>query len=72
MYCERGKKRNLYRLLVENPEGKRPLGRPRWKCVNIIKVDLAEAGLGGVDWICMVQDRDKWRSLVDVVMNLHL
>jgi hypothetical protein len=58
-------KRNIYRLLVGKPEGKRP--RQGW--VNNIKMDLAETGLGGVDWIGMAQDRDKWRALVNAVMN---
>jgi hypothetical protein len=61
-----GKKRNAYRLLV----GKRPLRRSRHKWVNNIKMDLLEIGWGGVDWIGLAQDRDKWRALVNVVMNL--
>jgi hypothetical protein len=65
-----GKKRNLYRLLVGKPEGKRPLGRPRQRWMNNIKMDLAETGFCGVDWIGAVQDRDKWRALVNAVMNL--
>jgi hypothetical protein len=60
-------KRNVYRLLV----GKRPLGRPRHKWVDNIKMDLWEIGLGGVDWIGLAQDRDKW-ALVNVVMNLRV
>jgi hypothetical protein len=54
----RGEK-NEYRLLVRNPEGKRPLGRPRCRCVNNIKMDLGEIGWGGVDWIGLAQDRDR-------------
>jgi hypothetical protein len=62
-----GENRNMYRLLVE----KRPLGRPRVKWVDNIKKDLGEIGWGGIDWICLVQDRDKWRALVNAVMNLQ-
>jgi hypothetical protein len=60
----------VYRLLVRKPEGKRPLGRPRWRWVDNIKMDLAEIGLGGVNWIGLAQDRDKWTVLVKAVMNL--
>jgi hypothetical protein len=63
-----GEKRNAYRLLVGKPGGKRPLGRPRCRSADNIKIDLLEIGWGGVDWIA--QDRDKWRALVNVVMNL--
>jgi hypothetical protein len=66
-----GEKRNAYRLLVRKPEGKRPLGRPRRRWVDI-KVDLLEIGLGGVDWIGLAQDRDKWRALVNSVLNLRV
>jgi hypothetical protein len=55
---------------VGKPEGKRPLGRPRWRWVDNIKMDLGEIGWGGVDWNGLVQDRDKWRALVNSVMNL--
>jgi hypothetical protein len=65
-----GKKRNACRLLVGKPEGKRALGRPRPTWVNNIKMGLAEMGWGGVDWIGLAQDRDKWRPLVNAVMNL--
>jgi hypothetical protein len=57
---------------VGNPEGKRQLGRPRCRWVNNIKIDLLETGWGGVDWIGLSQDRDKWRALVNVVMNLRV
>jgi hypothetical protein len=67
-----GEKRNVYRLLVGKPEGKRPLGRPRHKWVDYIKMDLLEIGGGSVDWICLAQDRDKWRALVNAVMNLQV
>jgi hypothetical protein len=67
-----GKKRNAYRLLVGKPEGKRPLGRPRRRWVDNIKMNLLEIGWGGVDWIGLAQDRDKWRALVNAVMNLRV
>jgi hypothetical protein len=64
------KKRNAYRLLVGKPEGKRPLGRPRRRWVDNIEMDLLEIGWGGVDWIGLSQDRDKWRALVNAIINL--
>jgi hypothetical protein len=64
------KKRNTFSLLVAKPEGKRPLGRPRHRWVDNIKMDLEETGWGGVDWIGLAQDRDKWGAHVNVVMNL--
>jgi hypothetical protein len=67
-----GEKRNLYRILVGNPEGKRPLGRPRRRWVDNIKMDLREIGYGGGDWIDLAQDRDQWRALVNAVMNLRV
>jgi hypothetical protein len=63
-------KRNTCRLLVEKPEGKRPLGRPRCRLVDNTKTDLGEIGWGGVDWIGLAQDRDKWRPLLNAAMNL--
>jgi hypothetical protein len=65
-----GEKRNAYRLLVGKPEEKIPLGRPKWRWVDNIRMDLGEIGWGGVDWIGLVQDRDKWRALLNAVMNL--
>jgi hypothetical protein len=65
-----GEKRNAYRLSVGKPEGMRPLGRPRPRWVDNIKTDLLEIGWGGVYWIALAQDRDKWRALVNAVMNL--
>jgi hypothetical protein len=67
-----GEKRNAYRLLVRNPEGKRPLGRPRHRWVDNIKMDLVEVGWGDVDWIDLAQDRDRWRALVNSVVNLQV
>jgi hypothetical protein len=64
-------KRNAYRLLVGKPEGKRLLGRPRLKWVDNIKMDVEEVGWGDVDWIGLAQNRDKWRALVNLVMNLR-
>jgi hypothetical protein len=65
-------KRNAYRILVGKPEGKRPLGTPRRRWVDNIKIDLRVIGCDGVEWIDLAQDRDQWRALVDTVMNLRL
>ena len=65
-----GEERGAYRVLVGKLEGKRPLGRPRPRCVDNIRMDLQEVGCGYVDWIGLAQDRDRWRTLVSVVMNL--
>jgi hypothetical protein len=65
-----GETRNAYRILVGKSEGKRPLRRPRCRWVDNIKMDLGEIGWDGVDWSELVQDRDKWRALVNTVMNL--
>jgi hypothetical protein len=70
--AQKGVKRNAYKLLAGKPEGKRPLGRPRPRWVNNIRIDLVDIGLGGLDWIGLVQDRYRWRELVSVVMNLHV
>jgi hypothetical protein len=61
----------VYRLLVGKPEGKRPLGRPRRRWIDNIKVDLLEIEWGVVDWIGLAQDRYRWRALVNTVMNLR-
>jgi len=66
-----GERRDVYRDLVGKPEGKRPLGRPRRRWDDNIKMDLDEIGCGGVDWIELDQDRDRWRALVTAVMNLR-
>jgi hypothetical protein len=60
------------RILVGMPEGKRPLGKPRRRWVDNIKMDLGEIGWDGVNWIDMVQDRDQWRALVSTVLNLRV
>ena len=66
-----GKERGVYRVLVGKPEGKRPLGKPRLRWVDDIRMDLQEVGRGYMDWIGLVQDRDRWRTLVSAVMNLR-
>jgi hypothetical protein len=65
-----GEKTNAYRILVGKPEGKRPLGRPRRRWVDNIKMDLREIGWDGMDCIDLSQDRDQWRALVNLVVNL--
>jgi hypothetical protein len=67
-----GEKMNAYRILVGNPEGKRPLGRPRCRWVDNIKMDLRGMGWTGMDWIDLVQDRDQCMALVNAVMNLRV
>jgi len=67
-----GEKRGVYRVLVGKPEGKRPLGRPRRRWEDVIKMDLQEAGCGGMDWIELAQDRDRWRGHMNAVMNLRV
>jgi hypothetical protein len=61
---------NAYMLLVGKPEGKRPLGRPRRRRVDNIRMDLGEVGWGDVDWIGLAEDRNRWRALVNSVLNL--
>jgi hypothetical protein len=67
-----GEKRNAYRILVGKPEGKRPLGRPRRRWVDNIKMVLREIGWDGVDWIAMALGRVQWRALVNTVLNLRV
>jgi len=67
-----GKSRGVYRVLVRKPAGKRPLGRPRCRWEDNIKMDLQEVGCGGIDWIKLDQDRDRWRALVNAAMNLRV
>jgi hypothetical protein len=67
-----GEKRNVYRMLVGKPEGKRPLGRPMRRWENNIRMDLREIGWEGVDWIHLALDRDQWWAVVNMVMNLRV
>jgi hypothetical protein len=67
-----GEKRNDYRLLVGKPEGKRPLGRSRRRWVDNIMMYLGEVELGDVDWIGLAKDRNRWRALVNSVLNLRV
>jgi hypothetical protein len=67
-----GEKRGVYRVLVGKPEGKRPLGRPRRRWEDNIRMDLQEVGCGGMDWIGLARDRDRWRTIVNAVMNLRV
>jgi hypothetical protein len=65
-----GEKRNAYRISVGKSEGKRPLGRPRCRWVDNIKMNLRELGWDGMDWTDLAQDKDQWKVLMDTVMNL--
>jgi len=67
-----GKRRGVYRVLVGKPEGKRPLGKPRRSWDDNIKMDLQEVGCGGMDWIELAQDGDRWRALVNAAMNFRV
>jgi hypothetical protein len=67
-----GERRGVYRVLMGKPEGKRPLGRPRHRWGDNIKICLQEVGWGGMDWISLAQDRDRWQALLNVVMDLQV
>jgi hypothetical protein len=67
-----GRGEKLYKVLVGKPEGKRPLRRPRRRWEDGIRMDIGEIGLGGVDWIRLSQDRERWRAVVSAVMNLRV
>ena len=67
-----GESRGVYRVLVGKPEGKRPLGIPRRRWEDNIKMDLQEVGCGGMDWMDLARDRDRWRALVTAVMNFRV
>jgi hypothetical protein len=67
-----GEGRGVYRSLVGKPEGKRPLGTPRRRWEDNIKMDLQEVGCVGTDWIDLAQDMDRWRALLNAVMNLRV
>ena len=71
-WCIYLKERGMYRVLVGKPDGRRPLGRPRRRCVDYIRMDLQEVGCGYMDWIGLAQDRERWRTLVSAVMNLRV
>ena len=67
-----GKRRGIYRVLVGKPEEKRPLGRPRCRWKDNIKMDLQEVECGSTDWIELSQNRDRWQAFVNVIMNLQV
>ena len=67
-----GEGRGVHRVLVKKPEGKRPFGRPRRRWEYNINMDLQEVGVGSGDWMDLAQDRDRWRALVNTVMNLRV
>ena len=67
-----GERRGVYRVLVRKPEKKRPLGRPSLRWEDNIEMDFQEVGFGGMDWIELAQDRDRWRALVNAVMNFRV
>ena len=67
-----GERRGVLRVLVGKPEGQRPLGRPRRRWEDNIKMDLQEVGCWGIEWIELAQDRDRWRELVNAVINLRV
>ena len=67
-----GEERGVYMVLLGKPEGRRPLGRPRRRWVDNIRMDLQEVGCGYMDWIGLAQDRDSWRTLVSAVMNIRV
>jgi hypothetical protein len=67
-----GEGRGIYRVLVGKPKRQRPRGRPKYRWKDIIKIDIQEVGCGGMDWIEMAEDRDRWRELLDAVMNARV
>jgi hypothetical protein len=71
-FSDKGPKLKKIDVGFRKPEGKRPLGRPRRKWVDNVKIDLREIGWGGIDWIVLAQDSDQWRAFVNTVMNLRV
>jgi hypothetical protein len=67
-----GEKKNAYKLLAGKPKGRRPLGRPKRRWLDNIRMDLVEVGWGDLDWIGLAQDREKWKALVNSVLNLRV
>jgi hypothetical protein len=67
-----GEKKNAYRILMGKPEGRRPLGRPRCRWVDIIKIDLTKRGWDGMEWNYLAQVRDQWNALVNTVLNFRV
>jgi hypothetical protein len=67
-----GEERSVCRVFVGKPEGKKLLGRPRHRWEDNISMDLREVGCGGMDWIGLAQDRDRWRAIVNAIMNLRV
>jgi len=67
-----GERRGVYKVLLGKPEGKRSLGKPRHRCEDNTKMDFQEKRCGSMDWIDLVQDRDRWRALANVVINLRV
>jgi len=72
MWCVWVRRGEVYRVLVGKQDGRRPLGRPRRRCVVNILMNLQEVGCGYMDWIGLAQDRDRWQTLVSAVMNLRV
>ena len=70
--ARKDEEREVYRVLVGKPEGRRPLGRPRRRWLDNIRMDFQEVGCGFMEWIGLTQDRDRWRTLVSAVMNLRV
>ena len=72
MWCVWVRRGEVYRVLVGKQDGRRPLGRPRRRCVVNILMNLQEVGCGYMDWIVLAKDRDRWQTLVSAVMNLRV